>query len=317
LYLNTLPPHHPAIHSINISEVAPAKMRGSFYTSALSSLEMFSTNPYVYSMVQKTSFDLAKTATHKTAIFLIIPDEKSTYYPLASLFIYQHYQAIVEISKKYGNRLPIRTNYNLDEFGNINKIPDFAKQVTVGGGRGIRYNIFLQDFNQLDKIYGDKDGKTIRSNMETWVYLQSGSDESKKEFSEKLGKYTIKSPSVSSSSSGSGSSSYNYTGRELLTAEEIRKIQRPYQLVTSRNSPAIMYAPDISKTIMNKMLGLGSMEHNKKLIMHRDSRRPKRIVQMSDILLKPVEEYIPYGQGRTVPEMSEPKLLNNVKGEEE
>ncbi|MEG2455105.1 MAG: TraG/TraD/VirD4 family protein, partial [Oscillospiraceae bacterium] len=154
--------------------------------------------------------------------------------------------------------------------------PDFDKLITVGGGRGIRFNLLLQDVNQLDEKYGDKLGKVIRSNCETWIYLQSDDEGTLKELSGKLGKYTIKTPSLSGSTGGNLSSSYNLTGRDLLDAAEIKKINRPYQLVTSRNDPAILYAPDVSKTIWNELFGLGSKEHNRKLIIARSSARTER-----------------------------------------
>lgn len=282
-YLADKPDSHPAKLAMGVSEIAPSKMRGSFYTSALVSLDLF-TDPAIHSMTAQTDFDPYVTGQRKRAIFLILPDQKDTYYPLASLFIYQQYQILVEQSDKNGNRLQRRINFLCDEFGNFVKIPNFDKMVTVGGGRGIRFHLFLQDFNQLDERYGEKLSKTIRSNCETWIYLQSDDDATRGELSRKLGKYTVKAPSQSGSSSASGSSasaSYSLTGRELLTPDEIARINRPWQLVTSRAKPAMMYAPDISQTPFQAMLGLGTPDHNKRLIITRSAHRPDRPVQIA------------------------------------
>lgn len=277
-YLRGLSPEHPARLVSGISEVAPSKTRGSFFASGGSTLNVF-TDPAIHTMTAATDFDLYTTGERKRAIFMILPDHKSTYYPLAALFVYQHYQTLVDCCDKYGGRLPRRVNFILDEFGNFIKIPDFDKFMTVGGGRGIRFHLFLQDFNQIDEKYGDKLGRIIRGNAETWIYLQTDNPETLEELSKKLGRYTIKSPGLSGNSSGDSSASYNYTGRELLMPEEIKKIRRPYQLVTSREDPCIMYAPDLSKTIWNKMLGLGSKKHNQRVIMARNARRPVSEVQ--------------------------------------
>lgn len=277
-YILNLPAEHPARMVAGISEVAPSKTRGSFFASGGSTLNIF-TDPAIHTMTAATDFDLYTTGERKRAIFIILPDHKSTYYPIASLFIYQHYQALVDCCDKYGGRLPRRVNFICDEFGNFVKIPDFDKFMTVGGGRGIRFHLFLQDFNQLDEKYGDKVGRTIRANAETWVYLQSDNDQTLEELSKKLGKYTIKSPSLSGSTGGNTSASYNYTGRDLLTPDEIKRIQRPYQLVTSRAAPCIMYAPDLSQTLWNDMLGLGDPEHNRQVILARNARRPAREAQ--------------------------------------
>lgn len=275
-YIKDIGERHPARAALGISEIAPSKMRGSFYTSSLTNLELF-TDPNISDLSSCTDFDLYATGKRKRAIFIILPDFEKIYHPIASLFVSQHYQTLVEVSDENGNRLPRRVNFVLDEFGNFVKIPDFDVAITVGGGRGMRFNLVLQDFNQLEEKY-DGAAKTIRANCENWIYLQSDNNETLRELSEKLGKYTIKSPSLSGSTGGNTTASYNFTSRDLLTTDEIRSIRRPYQLVTSRNKPAIMYAPDISQTIFNPMLGLGDKRHNIRLIQERQKARPEREV---------------------------------------
>lgn len=276
LYLQLLPDDHPAKLTMGIPNIAPSKMRGSFFTSALSTVNLFA-DPQIHAMTATTDFDAELTGVRKRAIFLILPDYKKTYHPLAALFIYQQYQILADYAKRHGNRLPHRVHFFCDEFGNFVKIPDFDTLMTVSGGRGILWHLFLQNTEQLDEKYGDKVGKTIRANAETWVYLQSDSDSTRKEISERLGNYTIKSPSLSGSSSGQMSASYNLTGRSLMRPEEIHNhIKRPYQLVMTRNRPAIMYAPDLSKTIWNVAYGMGNEEYNQRLFMVRARDRPEQ-----------------------------------------
>ena len=61
-----------------------------------------------------------------------------------------------------------------------------------------------------------------------------------------------------------------------MLPEEVGKIERPYQIVLSQNSPAIMTAPDLSKWLYNRMLGLGSKPHNTKLIEADEDARLER-----------------------------------------
>jgi len=273
IYLEELPDDHPTKLSMGISQIAPSKMRGSFYTAALTTLDVFS-DPLIHAMTASTDFDPELTGVRKRAIFLILPDYKKTYHDLAALFIYQQYQLLAEYSTRHGRRLPRRVHFFCDEFGNFVKIPDFDTLITVSGGRGIRWHLFLQNLEQLDEKYGDKVGKTIRSNAETWVYLRSNSRDTRKEISDILDNYTVKSPSISGSSSGQSSASYNLTGRALMTPDEIHKhIKRPYQLVLTPNGPAMMYAPDLSKTIWNAAFGMGGEDYNRNLTMLRDRDR--------------------------------------------
>ena len=59
-----------------------------------------------------------------------------------------------------------------------------------------------------------------------------------------------------------------------MTADEIRRVSRPYQIVVSRSHPAMMVSPDLSQWYFNRMLGLGDKEHNRKVREERERRRP-------------------------------------------
>jgi len=278
-YMKSISKNHPARALLSISEVAPSKTRGSFYTSALTTLRLF-TNPLINSMTKKSDFDLNVIGIKKQAIFIILPDEKSTYYSLASLFVNQVYMQLVKNADKRGGRLERRVNFMLEEFGNFVKIPDFANKLTVGGGRGIRFNLFLQSFMQLDEKYGKESAATIKSNCETWIYLQTDDLNTLEEMSKKLGNYTVSTYSLSSShgkhTRPSSSHSINLTNRALLTIDEIRLISRPYSLITSRNNPAIMYSPDLSEWFFNTLFGLGSKEYNRRVREFREDIRTMR-----------------------------------------
>lgn len=285
-YMKKLSPTHPAKALLAISEVAPSKTRGSFYTAALATLRLF-TNPLINSMTNVSDYNPKETGNKKRAIFIILPDEKTTYYSLASLFVTQHYIELVKSADERGGRLKNRVNFLLDEFGNFAQIPDFSNKLTVGGGRGIRFNLFLQSFAQLDEKYGKEVAKTIKGNCENWIYLQADDLETLDEISKKLGNYTVSTYSLSAShgkySTPSSSHSINLTHRALLTVDEVRLISRPYSLITSRNNPAIMYSPDLSKWHFNKIFGLGDKEHNRKVREVRENRRKVRSAGMEEI----------------------------------
>lgn len=279
-FLEKLPENSPLRVAMGIAKISPEKMRGSFYSSALTTLDLFN-DPGIHAMTASTDFDHLATGDRKRAIFIILPDEKSTYYSLASLFVFQQYQLLVRRADANGGRLPRRVEFFCDEFGNFVRIPDMDKAITVGGGRGCRFHLFVQDTNQVYEKYGEKLGKTMLGNCETWVYLHTDNMDTVKEVGSKLGKYTVKSPSLSASTGGQSSASYNLTGRDLLTPEEIQRIRRPYHLVMSRADPAMMYAPDVSKTFFNTMFGMGSKRHNQKLQKYRNSLRPSRTPAVS------------------------------------
>lgn len=280
-YVKVLPDNHPAKPLVAISEIAPERTRGSFYTAALTTLKLF-TSSYINAMTMASDYNPKELGRKKTALFMVLPDERTTYYSIASLLVLQHYIQLVNESDGRGGRLKNRVNFILDEFGNFAAIPSFDTLLTVGGGRGMRFNLFLQDFAQLESKYDEKVAKTIKGNCQVWDYLQTNSPETLKEISEKLGNYTVSTYSLSSQSSKyqtpSSSASVNLTGRALLMTNEIAQIDRPYSLITSKENPAIMYSPDLSKWNFNTMLGLGNKKHNEKV---RDYREKQRIERMT------------------------------------
>lgn len=282
-YIENLPPEHPSSTIFNIARIAPEKTRGSFFTSALTTLRLF-TSKSIYGMTCKSDFNLKQAGEEKTAIYIILPDEKTTYYPLASLFVYQNYVSLVESADKRGGELKTRVNYILDEFGNFTTIPSFGNMLTVAGGRKIRFHLFIQSFSQLDNKYGKEVAENIRDNCQTWIYLKTASNETASIISKKLGNYTTSSYSRSSSytknQNGSNSESMNLISRALLTEDEILRIERPYVLVIQTGLyPIIIKLPDISKWRFNKMFGMGNQEENRQLRLEREQAREQKEIE--------------------------------------
>ena len=296
-YMDKLPDSHPAKKLMAIAKLAPDKMGGSFYTAALTTLRLFITND-IYNMTKESEFSLSDVgAKLKQALFFILPDQKTTYYPIVTLLVSQQYELLVTYAKKCGNRLPHRVNYILDEFGNFAAIDKFQTKMTVAGGYGIRWNLFIQDFNQLIDVYGQEVAKIIQGNCHYWIYLHSQDNSTNEEISKSMGKYTTSTYSLGGSTqkyaAPSSSTNIQLSERSLLNPDEVAKIKRPYQIVLSPDPPAVMYSPDISQWTFNIMLGMGNKAHNTKLIELDENARPERGGKSTEQLLwKPWEEIL-------------------------
>ena len=317
-YMDKLPDSHPAKKLMAIAKLAPDKMGGSFYTAALTTLRLFITND-IYNMTKESEFSLSDVgAKLKQALFFILPDQKTTYYPIVTLLVSQQYEQLVTYAKKCGNRLPHRVNYILDEFGNFAAIDKFQTKMTVAGGYGVRWNLFIQDFNQLIDVYGQEVAKIIQGNCHYWIYLHSQDNSTNEEISKSMGKYTTSTYSLGGSTqkyaAPSSSTNIQLSERSLLNPDEVAKIQRPYQLVISTNAPAIMYSPDISQWAFNAMLGMGDKAHNTRLIELDENARPERGGKSTEQLLwKPWEEILRESSAQSaaaVPRRSESVLDN-------
>ena len=287
-YMKKLPAKHPARALMSIAEVAPSRTKGSFDTSALTTLRLF-TSRSVYAITHRSDYNIADIGRKKQALFLILPDEKTTYYPIASLMVSQLYELLVRQSDLRGGRLENRVNFVLDEFGNFTKLNDFTNKLTVAGGRGVRFNLFLQSFEQLTQKYDKETAAIVKSNCQTWIYLQADDKETLQDVCDKLGKYTTSAYQLSSQHgryvNPSSSHSISLVARELLTTDEIRRISRPSQIVISRAPPAMMNAPDLSRWYFNRMCGLGDPEHNRKVREARERARPVLSARTEEIPL--------------------------------
>ncbi len=103
---------------------------------------------------------------------MIIQDEKKTYHALATIFVKQCYEALIDIAMASPNsKLPIRTNFILDEFANMPPLKDVTTMITAARSREIRFTLFIQNFAQLNQVYGNENAETIRSNCGNLVYL--------------------------------------------------------------------------------------------------------------------------------------------------
>lgn len=280
-YLEELPETHPARAVFAMAEIAHEKTRGSFFSSALGTLKYF-TNPKIAEMTSSIDTKFSDMVDKKTIIYIILPDEKTTLYGLGSMYVMQHYTYLVKVTNKNGGRCPIDWWYLLDEFGQLPYIPPIPQYLSVGAGRGIRFALALQDFQQLKKKYKD-DFDTIKNNCDCWIYLKCSNEDTLKEFSSRCGNYTIQVNSTNFSDKGRNTSgdghSSSLTGRNLLLPEEVGLIESPYSLICfAGKHPIMLISPDISYYPINEDFGMGNKDHNRKLIIERNSERKERMV---------------------------------------
>jgi len=115
-YFNQLPPDHQARIDYGVAAMAEGKLKSSIFTGAAAQLALWA-DPGICWMTSKQDHDLAGAGKEKTAVFLVIPDEDSAIHTVATIYVTQAYQALIQLANKYGRVLPIRVNFLLDEFG--------------------------------------------------------------------------------------------------------------------------------------------------------------------------------------------------------
>jgi hypothetical protein len=124
-------------------------------------------------MLSSNEINFSALGNKKTAVFLIMQDEKTTYHRLISIFVKQCYeQLIISAQNNPGKKLPLRVNFLLDEFSTLPKINDFSAMITASRSRNIRFNLIVQSFKQFETKYG-YEAFTIRGNCSNLIFLAS------------------------------------------------------------------------------------------------------------------------------------------------
>jgi len=180
--------------------------------------------------------ELDKLGIERTALFVIISDTDDTFNFIVSIMYTQLFNLLCEIADNvYNGRQPIHVRCLLDEFANIGQIPKFEKLIATIRSREISASIILQSKSQLKAIYKDN-ADTIEGNCDTTLFLGGKEKTTLKEMAEILGKETIDLYSTSDTSGTSQSYGLNYhkTGKDLLTADEVRMLDNRYALLFIR-----------------------------------------------------------------------------------
>lgn len=120
-------------------------------------------------------------------------------------------------------------------------LPDeFDKLLSTMRSRQIFVSIIIQNLAQIKALYKDS-WESIVGNCDELYYLGGNEQSTHKFMSEYLGKETLDTNTYGKSTGRSGNYSTNYqqTGRELLTADEVRLLDNDYALLFIRGERPI------------------------------------------------------------------------------
>lgn len=152
---------------------APEKTQASILCTFDEKMRCFAIQSDLLNMLTCNNVALDSLGDKKTAIFIIMPDEKTTYHKLVSLFIKQSYEYLIYNAQKHNKgRMNKRVNYILDEFSSLPTIKDFPSMISAARSRNIRFSLAIQSKHQLIEKY-KAETETIQSNCSNWIFLTS------------------------------------------------------------------------------------------------------------------------------------------------
>lgn len=196
--------------------------------------------PFTLSSIQRITsrdeLELDKLGERKQAVFCVIPDSDDTFNYLVGMLYTQAFQTLYyQADKIHGGRLPVPVRLLMDEFANVSLPDSFSKLQSTMRSRSISSVIVLQSIGQLKALFKD-DWENIVGSADSLLYL-GGNDYATFEYISKLlGKSTLDTTTRGQTRGRNGSSSTNFqtTGRELLTPDEVRRLNTKEALLLIR-----------------------------------------------------------------------------------
>lgn len=170
-YFNMKDPAGAAYTNASGTIMAPNETKGSIISVFKQKIKLFASRENLSEMLSHSDVDLETIGEKPTALFIVIQDEKKTYHPLVTILLKQCYETLIATAQRNGGKLPVRTNFLLDEFANMPPLKDITTMITAARSRLIRFTMIIQNFAQLDQVYGKENAETIKGNCGNIVYL--------------------------------------------------------------------------------------------------------------------------------------------------
>ncbi len=191
-YFNGKDPNGPAYINASSTILAPNDTKMSILAVFKQKIKLFASRVNLSEMLSYSDFSIEDIGKQKTAVFVVIQDEKKTYHSLVTILIKQVYETLIDVAQSNGGKLPIRTNFLLDEFANMPPLKDVTTMITAARSRQMRFTMIIQNFAQLNEVYGEQNAETIKGNCGNMIYLISTELRALEEISKMCGEIKVK-----------------------------------------------------------------------------------------------------------------------------
>lgn len=185
-----------------------------------------------------------KPTANKLALFLCVDDNDTSYNFICSMLYTQALTILSRMAdedfKDRGGALPIPLEMWLDEFYAGARPANTERIMGVVRSRNISLIPILQSVAQVKALFKTDKWEIIMDNCPTLVFLGAGAGalETHKYISELLGKMTI--DTVSDGKNGNSyTGNFNRAGRELMTPNEVKRMDRKYCIIFTESERPI------------------------------------------------------------------------------
>ena len=235
-------PESVALRQYKVFKQAAGKTAKSILVSAAVRLATFNIPQYAR-MTMVDEMDFGSLGEKKKAIFCVIPVDDSSMNYLVGMLYTQCFQALYRrADEKHNGRLPVPVRVIQDEWANVAQPESYPKILATCRSYNIGLNIIVQNIQQIKALY-EKEWEGIIGNCDTLLFLGGGNEPTSLEFIVKLlGKETIATRTRGQTKGRSGSSSTNFqqTGRDLMTIDEVRKLDTHKAILFIRGEDPVL-----------------------------------------------------------------------------
>lgn len=224
--IEKLPAEHKARWLAGAALYTSDQAMASVLSTVLSRLNAFLDSELEQILCFDTAIDAEDFCQRKSAIFLVMPEEDSTKYPLISLILQEFYREILTVADEKGGKLDNRVILFLDEIGTIPKIQNMEMMFSASRSRRVSIVAIIQSFAQLEKNYGKEGADIITDNCQLVLFGGFAPTSSSAEtLSRYLGNQTVLSGSISKGKNDP-SQSLQMIQRPLITTDELKLLPK-------------------------------------------------------------------------------------------
>ena len=192
---------------------------------------------------------IGRLGEEKRAIFCVIPDNDTSLNFLVSMLYTQAFQELYYIAdQKYGGPLPVHVQCIQDEWANTPQPDNYLQILRTARSRNIGCSVVVQGLSAIKAMYKES-WEEVVGNCDSFLFLGGNDQESLSYISKMTGKATIDTITRGETKGRGGSSSRNFqnTGRELVTPEELRMVDRDALLLIRGECPVMDRKYDLNR----------------------------------------------------------------------
>lgn len=213
--------------------------RGSILSTARRSTA-FLDDPRIVEALSRSDFDFRQLKRELVTVYIVIPPAKlSQNNRFMRGFIGSALAALTATQAKPRHKVV----FFLDEFAQLGRMAAIEDAVSLVSGYGVAFWIFVQDLSQLEGVYPK--WRTFLANAAK-QFFGTADLQTAKYISESLGKATVEFETAGTSKrilepmGGSVSGSQHYTGRDLLSPDEVMRLGPKKPIVFISGEPPFM-----------------------------------------------------------------------------